>query len=153
MHLLCLRAIRVYTIIFAFFKGITFKQCQQQTKHFSSAFQYLIKPSWLLAISQICLSAIPFTTFIFASRMNYTNLVSVGLGTSFTNMIGLGVCYALALACEESAMKHKEFTDAATVIQRALFYSLSLVCFPIWDIWVNAGAIFKGLGQDPVQSR
>eukprot|EP00794_Sanderia_malayensis_P019003 gene19003-20915_t len=130
------------------FQGATLKECQQQTKYFTRAFQYLIKPSWQLAISQLFLSIIPLTTFFFSSRHNYQSLLAVGLGTSLTNVTGMSVCYAVVLACEELATVSDKFKDAATIIQRALFFTIAILFLPIWALWLNAESIFRLLYSD-----
>ena len=68
-------------------------------------------------------------------------------------MVGIGICYALAAACEESASEMEDIEDAAVTIQRGLFFSFSIVCFPIWAIWMNAGSILKGFGLQEVHAR
>ena len=68
-------------------------------------------------------------------------------------MVGIGICYALAAACEESASEKEDIEAAAVAIQRGLFFSFSIVCFPVWAIWMNAGSILKGFGVQEVHAR
>eukprot|EP00112_Aurelia_sp_Birch-Aquarium-sp1_P025980 Seg894.10 transcript_id=Seg894.10/GoldUCD/mRNA.D3Y31 product="Multidrug and toxin extrusion protein 1" protein_id=Seg894.10/GoldUCD/D3Y31 len=131
---------------------VTCGQLRQQSRHFNKAFQFLVRPSWLLAFSQLFLSAIPLVTFFFVANVDHESLVSIGYGISVCNMVGIGFCYALAAACEETASEKENIEDAAVTIQRGLFFSFSIVCFPVWAIWMNASSILKGFGVREVHA-
>ena len=135
------------------FAAISCGEFRHQARLFNKAFQYLIKPSWQLALSEVFLAAIPLITFCFVANVGYDQLIGIGYGISLCNIFGLGFCFAAASACHEIALKKEDSREAAITIQRGLFITLTVMCFPIWAVWLNAGPLFRAFKQEQVPSR
>ena len=143
----------IYIFIFSPFLEISFSDFRNQTRLFQKAFQYLIKPSWKLAFSEVFLAAIPLITFCFVANVGYDELIGVGYGISLCSIFGLGFCLVSASTSHEIALEKEDSNEALTVIQRGLVFTLVVMCFPIWAIWLNAGPLFRAFKQEPLYSR
>eukprot|EP00795_Rhopilema_esculentum_P001448 gene1448-15873_t len=135
------------------FQPITCSQIQYQSRLVYKAFQYLIKPSWQLAIAEVFLSAIPLIAFFFVSNLSYNDLIVIGYGMSICNMVGVGFSYASSLTCEDEVEKEDDLKKAVTATQRGFLCTLCTVCLPVWAVWLNADSLIKGLKQEPDLSR
>ena len=136
------------TILFVFYTAFTCQQCKKKLRLFGKGFKYLIKPSWQLAVSQLFLAAIPFTTFFFLANVGFKTLIGSGLGISMCNIAGISVSYAIALAVEEVALKKESFKDAVATIQKGLLFCMVVVCLPVFALWMNASNLLLKLKQN-----
>lgn len=135
------------------FKGITFGDTKHQSRLYFKAIQYMIKPSCQLAFSEVFLAAMPLITFCFVAHGGYDHLIGAGYGISLCSAFGLGFCYVSATACHEFALEKEDSKEAVATIQRGLILTLSVMSFPIWAVWLNAGPLFNAFKQQPKLSR
>ena len=135
------------------FSAISCGDFRYQTRLFHKAFKYLVKPTWQLALSEVFLAAIPLITFCFIVNAGYDQLIGAGYGISLCSIFGLGFCLVSASTSHEIALESDDSKEAVTVIQRGMFLTLVVMCFPIWAVWLNAGPLFRALQQDAVYSR
>ena len=112
-----------------------------------------MRPSWQLTFSEVFLAAIPLITICFAANTSYDQLVGVGYGISLCSIFGLGFCLVAASTSHEIALEKKDSKEALITLQRGMFFTLAVMCFPIWAVWLNAGPLFRGFKQKPLYSR
>eukprot|EP00118_Oscarella_pearsei_P020048 m.215996 g.215996 ORF g.215996 m.215996 type:complete len:647 (+) comp39847_c0_seq2:55-1995(+) len=99
----------------------------------------LLSLAWPVILTFFLQFTLPMSCTLICGHIGKTELDSVGLAVSITNVTGWSVAVGIASACDtlfSQAVGAGNKKEVSTVLQKGILI-LTLVCIPIFGIWLN----------------
>ncbi|XP_065827794.1 multidrug and toxin extrusion protein 1-like [Oscarella lobularis] len=106
----------------------------------------LMSLAWPVTVTYLFQFLLPMSAILICGHIGETELDSVGLAVSITNVTGLSVAIGMASACDtlfSQAVGAKNKKEVSIVLQKGILI-LGLTCLPIFGVWLNIEPLLLG---------
>ncbi|XP_074651188.1 multidrug and toxin extrusion protein 1-like [Tubulanus polymorphus] len=122
---------------------------------FKTELKQQLKLAWPLVLVVGFTNIAPTMSLAFTGHLDTTSLAGQSLAISLINVLAIGVGIGLSSACDTmfaQTFGTEQKKEIGNQLQRCLIM-MTLYCFPIWSLFMNAESLLLLTGQEPAVAK